>query len=143
MPVVIRSYEHQYNLARIHPNFEGEHPEGGQGSPTSLPVPPTLREYLWLDGYLPMPHSDIAERLSRNVSNVRDCYEQSRDETALRRPGSRWSHDTTQREGHRIWHKAYRTAVTQRNCQRSVTPRTAPSQATCRVYTAAPDHCRL
>ncbi|GFS83762.1 hypothetical protein TNCV_610961 [Trichonephila clavipes] len=37
------------------PNFEGEHPGGGQGPPTSLPLPSTSRQDLWLDGYLEYP----------------------------------------------------------------------------------------
>ncbi|GFW19945.1 hypothetical protein TNCV_866511 [Trichonephila clavipes] len=41
-------------LARLHPNFEGEYP-GGQGPPTSLPLPPTSRENLRLDGCLKYP----------------------------------------------------------------------------------------
>ncbi|GFY19820.1 transposable element Tcb1 transposase [Trichonephila clavipes] len=31
----------QYDFARFHPNLEGENPGGGQGLPTSLPLPPT------------------------------------------------------------------------------------------------------
>ncbi|GFY27616.1 uncharacterized protein TNCV_910671 [Trichonephila clavipes] len=38
--------------ARFHPNFEGEHPGGSQGSPNILPVPRTSREDLRLDSYL-------------------------------------------------------------------------------------------
>ncbi|GFU53457.1 transposable element Tc1 transposase [Trichonephila clavipes] len=53
---------------------------------------------------------DIAENLGRNVSTVRDCWEQwSKDGTASR-PGSRRSHGT-KREDHRI----QRTAVVHRN----------------------------
>ncbi|GFU52965.1 hypothetical protein TNCV_1142571 [Trichonephila clavipes] len=39
----------------FHPNLEGENPGGGQGPPTSLPLPPTTREDLRLDGYLEYP----------------------------------------------------------------------------------------
>ncbi|GFX58224.1 hypothetical protein TNCV_4049821 [Trichonephila clavipes] len=41
----------------FHPNFEGEHPEGGQMPPTSLLLPPMSREDLRLDGYLLYPHA--------------------------------------------------------------------------------------
>ncbi|GFV46504.1 hypothetical protein TNCV_3233911 [Trichonephila clavipes] len=34
------------------PKLEEESPGGGQGTPTSLLLPPTTREDLWLDGYL-------------------------------------------------------------------------------------------
>ncbi|GFW35840.1 hypothetical protein TNCV_1926711 [Trichonephila clavipes] len=44
-------------FARFHPNLEGEKPGGGQGLPTSLPLPPTTREGLRLDGYLDYPHA--------------------------------------------------------------------------------------
>ncbi|GFS79333.1 putative RNA-directed DNA polymerase from transposon BS [Trichonephila clavipes] len=40
------------DIARFHLNFEGEHPRGGQGPGIYLPLPPTSREDLWLDGYL-------------------------------------------------------------------------------------------
>ncbi|GFV96949.1 uncharacterized protein TNCV_4351621 [Trichonephila clavipes] len=36
----------------FYPNFEGEHPGGAQRPPTSLPLPPTSREDLRLEGYL-------------------------------------------------------------------------------------------
>ncbi|GFX59274.1 hypothetical protein TNCV_4216901 [Trichonephila clavipes] len=49
----------QCDLARFLPNFEGEHPGGSQGTPTSLQLSPTSRENLKLDGYLEylMPQS--------------------------------------------------------------------------------------
>ncbi|GFV16108.1 hypothetical protein TNCV_3378721 [Trichonephila clavipes] len=37
-------------FARFHPNFEGEYPGDSQRPPRSLPVPPTSREDLRLDG---------------------------------------------------------------------------------------------
>ncbi|GFU95338.1 hypothetical protein TNCV_4309371 [Trichonephila clavipes] len=40
-----------------HPNLEGENPGGGQGPPISLPLPPTTREDLRLDGYLEHPYA--------------------------------------------------------------------------------------
>ncbi|GFW81730.1 uncharacterized protein TNCV_2884041 [Trichonephila clavipes] len=59
MPIVILSFEHHAGdstiFARFHPNFEKEHPGGDQRPPTSLPLPPTLQEDLWLDGYLEYP----------------------------------------------------------------------------------------
>ncbi|GFU49630.1 hypothetical protein TNCV_4143971 [Trichonephila clavipes] len=55
-PVVSRSFEHltcdRTILAQFHPNFEGEHSGGDQGTSTSPPIPPTSREHLRLDGYL-------------------------------------------------------------------------------------------
>ncbi|GFT64588.1 hypothetical protein TNCV_649651 [Trichonephila clavipes] len=48
------------DLARFHPNFEEEHPGSDQGSPTSLPLPATSREDLWLDGYLEYPNATKA-----------------------------------------------------------------------------------
>ncbi|GFW58885.1 uncharacterized protein TNCV_4047231 [Trichonephila clavipes] len=39
-------------FAWLHPNLETENPGGGQGPPTSFPLPPTTREDLRLDGYL-------------------------------------------------------------------------------------------
>ncbi|GFW37521.1 hypothetical protein TNCV_861281 [Trichonephila clavipes] len=45
---------------RFYPNFEGEQSRSGQGSPTSLPLPPTSQEDLRLDGYLEYPHATQA-----------------------------------------------------------------------------------
>ncbi|GBN03396.1 hypothetical protein AVEN_6120-1 [Araneus ventricosus] len=46
---------------------------------------------------------DIAERLGRNVSTVHDCWQQwSREGTASRKPGSRRSRSTTEREDCRM-----------------------------------------
>ncbi|GFX21084.1 uncharacterized protein TNCV_4366641 [Trichonephila clavipes] len=42
-----------------YPNFEGEHPGGGQGPSTSLPLPSTSLKDLRLDGYLEYPHAAI------------------------------------------------------------------------------------
>ncbi|GFS89632.1 uncharacterized protein TNCV_3786971 [Trichonephila clavipes] len=44
-------------LVRFHPNFEGEHGRGSQEPLTSLPLPPTSREDLRLDGYLEYFHA--------------------------------------------------------------------------------------
>ncbi|GFS63159.1 hypothetical protein TNCV_1496091 [Trichonephila clavipes] len=54
------------DLARFHPNFGEELLAGDQGSPTSLPLPPTSREDLWLDGYLEYPN--VAKALHLQVS---------------------------------------------------------------------------
>ncbi|GFV40825.1 hypothetical protein TNCV_1700131 [Trichonephila clavipes] len=51
------------NFARIHPNFE-EHPGGGQVPHTSLPLPPTSRKKMRLDGYLEYPHTVTALYIS-------------------------------------------------------------------------------
>ncbi|GFV12809.1 hypothetical protein TNCV_4476341 [Trichonephila clavipes] len=49
-----RSIEHhtgeKHDLDRFHPNFEG-----GSGSPTSHPLPPTTRDNLRINGYLRVP----------------------------------------------------------------------------------------
>ncbi|GFW29904.1 hypothetical protein TNCV_2673541 [Trichonephila clavipes] len=45
IPVTIR------DLARFPlPHFEGKHNAGGHGPSASLPLPPTLRKDLWLEG---------------------------------------------------------------------------------------------
>ncbi|GFY00307.1 hypothetical protein TNCV_4711091 [Trichonephila clavipes] len=41
----------------VSPQFRGRTPRGGQGPPNSLPVPPTSREDLRLDGYLKYPNA--------------------------------------------------------------------------------------
>ncbi|GFW46118.1 hypothetical protein TNCV_3277351 [Trichonephila clavipes] len=41
--------------SRFHFSFEGEHPKSAQGLPSSLPLPPTSREGLKLNGYLEHP----------------------------------------------------------------------------------------
>ncbi|GFX98183.1 hypothetical protein TNCV_4908261 [Trichonephila clavipes] len=52
------------SLARFHPNFEGEHPGGGQRPPIPLPLPPTSQEDLRFNRYLeyimPQRHSSLA-----------------------------------------------------------------------------------
>ncbi|GFV55387.1 hypothetical protein TNCV_146601 [Trichonephila clavipes] len=40
LSVALSTKQGTCDLARFHPNFEGEHP----GSPISLPLPPTSRE---------------------------------------------------------------------------------------------------
>ncbi|GFX56751.1 hypothetical protein TNCV_494991 [Trichonephila clavipes] len=40
--------------------LEGEHLEGGQGPPTSFPLPPTSRQDLRLNEYLEYPHATKA-----------------------------------------------------------------------------------
>ncbi|GFT41906.1 uncharacterized protein TNCV_1667561 [Trichonephila clavipes] len=64
MPVVGRSLERYTSDSTmslgstpiLRENTLGE----GQGPPTSLPLPPTLREDLRLDGYLEYPHAGKA-----------------------------------------------------------------------------------
>ncbi|GFX36654.1 uncharacterized protein TNCV_580331 [Trichonephila clavipes] len=59
-PVVSRSFEHHTGDRTIWLGFTQilrEHPGGGQGNPTYLPLPPTSREDLRLDGYLKYPHA--------------------------------------------------------------------------------------
>ncbi|GFW38136.1 hypothetical protein TNCV_602121 [Trichonephila clavipes] len=41
-----------YDFARFHSNFEEEYPGTGQVPSTTLPLPPTSREDLRLDGFL-------------------------------------------------------------------------------------------
>ncbi|GFX04610.1 uncharacterized protein TNCV_901381 [Trichonephila clavipes] len=50
MQVIVR-------FCSVPPQFRGRKPLGGQGPPTSLPLPPTSREDLRLDGYLEYPHA--------------------------------------------------------------------------------------
>ncbi|GFW31559.1 hypothetical protein TNCV_4419941 [Trichonephila clavipes] len=59
----------QYDLARFHPNFQG----GGQWPPTSLPLPPTKREDLRLDGYL--EHAFVAWVCSKQPSICKSSRE--------------------------------------------------------------------
>ncbi|GFX90999.1 amiloride-sensitive sodium channel subunit beta [Trichonephila clavipes] len=72
-PVVSRSFEyHTDDLTRSHPNFEGEHPRGGQGPPTSLLLQPTSREGLRLDGYLKYHHAAKALYIYKHQCLLRD-----------------------------------------------------------------------
>ncbi|GFU29696.1 uncharacterized protein TNCV_4745321 [Trichonephila clavipes] len=68
IPVVSLNFEHLASdstiFTRFHPNLEGENPGGGQGAPTSLPLPSTTREDLRLDGYLEYPHAAKAQYIS-------------------------------------------------------------------------------
>ncbi|GFW29359.1 hypothetical protein TNCV_743011 [Trichonephila clavipes] len=48
-------YKGQRDLAWFHPNFEGERPRGDEGTTTFLPLPPTSREDLRVDGCLEYP----------------------------------------------------------------------------------------
>ncbi|GFX40487.1 hypothetical protein TNCV_1412971 [Trichonephila clavipes] len=50
-----RCYEVRFSS--VPPQFRGRKPWGGQGPPTFLPLPPTRREDLRLDGYLEYPHA--------------------------------------------------------------------------------------
>ncbi|GFW89316.1 uncharacterized protein TNCV_3966061 [Trichonephila clavipes] len=45
---------------------------GGQGPPTSLPLPPTTREDLWLDCYLEYPHAAKALHIYKHPCLPRD-----------------------------------------------------------------------
>ncbi|GFV75437.1 hypothetical protein TNCV_1482831 [Trichonephila clavipes] len=58
------------DLAVFHPNFTEEHPGGDQGSLTSLLLPPTSREDLWLDGYLDYPIAAKALYLQVSMPEV-------------------------------------------------------------------------
>ncbi|GFV12774.1 hypothetical protein TNCV_1367441 [Trichonephila clavipes] len=57
LAVALSTIRLQYVLAPFHPNFVGEHPRGGQGSPSSLHLPPTSREDLLLYDYLEYFHA--------------------------------------------------------------------------------------
>ncbi|GFV02460.1 uncharacterized protein TNCV_1023881 [Trichonephila clavipes] len=63
----------------VPPNFEGEHSRGGQGYPTSLPLPPTSREDLRLDGYLEYPHAAKALYIYKHPCLL---WDSNRDPTA-------------------------------------------------------------
>ncbi|GFX51784.1 hypothetical protein TNCV_5014861 [Trichonephila clavipes] len=54
-------YRWQNSLAQFHPNLEEEHPGGSQEPPTSLPLLPTTREDLRLDGYLWLSSANAKE----------------------------------------------------------------------------------
>ncbi|GFW90868.1 uncharacterized protein TNCV_2418611 [Trichonephila clavipes] len=54
------------------PNLEGENPGGGQGPPMSLPLQPTTREDLRLDGYLEYPHAAKALYIYKHPCFLRD-----------------------------------------------------------------------
>ncbi|GFV90415.1 hypothetical protein TNCV_49901 [Trichonephila clavipes] len=56
----------------VHPNLDGEHSGGGQRPPTSLPLPPTTREDLQLDGYLEYPHAVKALYIYKQPYLLRD-----------------------------------------------------------------------
>ncbi|GFW60796.1 hypothetical protein TNCV_2672171 [Trichonephila clavipes] len=55
----------------VPPQFR-ENPGGGQGPPTSLPLPPTTREDLQLDGYLEYPHTAKALYIYKHPCLLRD-----------------------------------------------------------------------
>ncbi|GFV02355.1 uncharacterized protein TNCV_1022831 [Trichonephila clavipes] len=75
-PVVSLSFDQHAGdstvSARFHPYLEGENLEGGQGPPTPLPLPPTTREDLWLDGYLGYPHAAKALHIYIHPCLLRD-----------------------------------------------------------------------
>ncbi|GFU52496.1 DUF4817 domain-containing protein, partial [Trichonephila clavipes] len=54
------------------PNFGIKHLKDGQGPPTSLPVPPTSREDLWLDGCLEYPHAAKAFCIYEHPCHLQD-----------------------------------------------------------------------
>ncbi|GBM10965.1 hypothetical protein AVEN_171445-1 [Araneus ventricosus] len=97
---------------------------------------------------------DIEERLGRNVSTVRDCWQQW-ESTASRRPGSEWPRGTTEREDRRVWRMAVahrtasaveiRAAVGSTVTQRTVTNRLLQGQLRARRPVAriplTPNHC--
>ncbi|GFU84396.1 hypothetical protein TNCV_4124001 [Trichonephila clavipes] len=51
------------------PQFCGRTLGDGQGPPTTLPLPPTTRENLRLNGYLEYPHSTKALHLQTSMSS--------------------------------------------------------------------------
>ncbi|GFX16036.1 uncharacterized protein TNCV_4702951 [Trichonephila clavipes] len=56
----------------FHPNLEREHSGGGQGPPTSLPLPPPSREDWRLDCYLKYPHAAKALYIHKYPCLLRD-----------------------------------------------------------------------
>ncbi|GFT55105.1 hypothetical protein TNCV_2325981 [Trichonephila clavipes] len=62
-----KEVHHECDFVRFRPNFEEEHPGGNQRPSTSLPLPPTSRENLWLDGYLEYPHAAKALYIYKHV----------------------------------------------------------------------------
>ncbi|GFV67586.1 hypothetical protein TNCV_4622661 [Trichonephila clavipes] len=69
-PAVSRSFES--HTARFYPNFEVEHPGGGQRPLTSLPLPSTSQEDLRLEGYLDYLYAAKALYIYKHASLLRD-----------------------------------------------------------------------
>ncbi|GFT34009.1 hypothetical protein TNCV_4384611 [Trichonephila clavipes] len=59
-------------VTRSPPPILWENTLGWSGSPTSLPLPRTSREDLWLDGYLEYPHAAKAKYIYRYLCLLRD-----------------------------------------------------------------------
>ncbi|GFV94710.1 uncharacterized protein TNCV_3864331 [Trichonephila clavipes] len=58
----------------VPPQIRGRKPWGGQGPPTSLPLPPITGEDLRLDGYLEYPHAAKALYIYKHPCLLRDWY---------------------------------------------------------------------
>ncbi|GFV81152.1 uncharacterized protein TNCV_3742131 [Trichonephila clavipes] len=74
-PVVCRRLEYHAGDGTILlscPPILREHPGGGQGPPTSLPLPPTTREDLRRDSYLEYPHAAKALYIYKHPCLLRD-----------------------------------------------------------------------
>ncbi|GFW52610.1 hypothetical protein TNCV_2391901 [Trichonephila clavipes] len=86
--VIIRSFE---NL-----NFEVEHPESGQGPPTSLPLLPVLQEDLRFKGYLEFFHAALAFFVYKHPCFLREANPgptAQRSAALTTRPPFRYSDD--------------------------------------------------
>ncbi|GFT83591.1 uncharacterized protein TNCV_4866461 [Trichonephila clavipes] len=59
-------------VAPVLPQFRGRKPWGGQRPVTSLSLPPSTREDLWLDGYLEYPHAAKALYIYKHPCLLRD-----------------------------------------------------------------------
>ncbi|GFS54903.1 uncharacterized protein TNCV_3576211 [Trichonephila clavipes] len=74
-PVVSHTFEHHTgestSLARLHPNFK-EHPRDCQGTPKSIPLSPTSRKDLGLEGYLEYPYAAKALYIYKHSCLLRD-----------------------------------------------------------------------
>ncbi|GFV62487.1 hypothetical protein TNCV_630661 [Trichonephila clavipes] len=62
----------QNDLARFHPNLEGQHSRDGQRPQTSFPLPPTSLEDLGLGGYLEYLHAAKALYIYKRPCHLRD-----------------------------------------------------------------------
>ncbi|GFW88612.1 hypothetical protein TNCV_828811 [Trichonephila clavipes] len=84
-PVVMRSLEHQADDSTIYLDSTPILRENtlGEGPPTSLPLPPTLREDLRVDGCLKYPHAAREGTIHLQKSMSSSGFEPSSNGTAV------------------------------------------------------------
>ncbi|GFV05175.1 hypothetical protein TNCV_223881 [Trichonephila clavipes] len=71
LTVALSTLQVTVRFSSVPPNFEGEHPGGGQGLPTSHPLPPTSRDDQRLDGCLEYPHAAKALNIYKHPCLLR------------------------------------------------------------------------